>query len=229
MNVAGSPATYVFLAVNVIVFVFQVATQGPNGGDEVLARGILSPLLIAHGEWYRLITPMFLHLNTIHVAVNSMSLYFVGPNVEQAFGTRRFVLIYLVSGFIGNVASYALGPCLTPSAGASGAIFGILGALAVYTYRRRSNAMMNAFFRNILFWLGLNVVITLSVPQINIWAHFGGLAGGAVLAAGYDSGGRMRTPTVELLMTIALVGAGILLTVVRTSALLNGACPVPGF
>lgn len=229
VNVSGSPATYVFLAVNVIVFVFQLATQNPNGTDEVLLRGILSPLEIAQGEWYRLITPMFLHLNTIHIAVNSMSLYFVGPNVEQAFGTRRFVLIYLVAGFIGNVASYALGSCLTPSAGASGAIFGILGALAVYTYRRRTNAMMNAFFRNILFWIGLNVVITLTVPQINIWAHFGGLAGGAVLAAGYDAGGRLKAPAMEIAMTLAVVGAGILLTVVRTSALLNGACQPPGF
>jgi rhomboid protease GluP len=218
----------VFLAVNVIVFVFQLATQGPNGGDEILARGILSPLDIAHGEWYRLITPMFLHLNTVHIAVNSMSLYFVGPNVEQAFGTRRFVLIYLVSGFIGNVASYALGSCLIPSAGASGAIFGILGALAVFTYQRRTNAMMNAIFRNILFWIGLNVVITLSVPQINIWAHFGGLAGGAVLAFGYDAGARMRPLNIELAMTIAMVGAGILLTIVRTSALLPGACGLPG-
>jgi membrane associated rhomboid family serine protease len=228
VNVSGAPATYAFLAVNVIVFVFQLASQGANGGDQVLARGILAPLQIANGEWYRLITPMFLHLNTVHIAVNSMSLFFVGPNVEQAFGTRRFVLIYLVSGFIGNVASYALGSCLIPSAGASGAIFGILGALAVYTYRRRSNAMMNAFFRNILFWLGLNVVITLSVPQINVWAHFGGLAGGAILAAGYDAGVKMRPLNIELAVTLAIVGAGVLLTVVRTSALLNGACGLPG-
>ena len=228
VNVSGAPATYAFLAINVIVFIFQLATQGANGTDQVLARGILSPLQIAHGEWYRLITPMFLHLSTVHIAVNSMSLYFVGPNVEQAFGTRKFVGIYLVSGFIGNVASYALGSCLIPSAGASGAIFGILGALAVYTYRRRTNAMMNAFFRNILFWIGLNVVITLTVPQINIWAHFGGLAGGAVLAAGYEAGGRMKTLPVELAITLGLVGAGVLLTVVRTSARLNGACGLPG-
>jgi membrane associated rhomboid family serine protease len=224
VNIAGSPAVYTFLAINVIVFVIQMATRGPGGGDELLARGVLSPLDIAHGEWYRLITPMFLHLNTIHVAVNCMSLFFLGPNVEQAFGTRRFVYIYLVSGFIGNVASYVLGSCLVPSAGASGAIFGILGALAVYTYRRRANALMNAFFRNIVFWLGLNVVITLTVPFINMWAHFGGLAGGMILAAGYDSGMEMRSPASETALTVGIIGLGVLLTVLRTTQLLNGAC-----
>jgi rhomboid protease GluP len=207
--------------------VAQLLIRGPNGLDRLLLRGELFAPDIANGQWYRLITPMFLHINTIHVAVNCMSLYFVGPSVEQAFGTRRFVYIYLVAGFIGNVASYAFGACQTPSAGASGAIFGILGALAVYTYRRRSNAMMNAFFRNIVFWLGINVVITLTVPFINMWAHFGGLAGGMALAAGYDAGPKLRAPAAELAMTLALVGLGVVVTVVRTTQLLHGGCVGP--
>lgn len=224
VNVGATPATFAFLGINVLVFVAQLLTRGAGGIDTLLARGLLAPMNIANGEWYRLITPMFLHLNTIHVAVNCMSLFFVGPAVEQAFGTRRFVLIYLAAGFVGNVASYVFGSCLVPSAGASGAIFGILGALAVYTYRRRSNALMNAFFRNILFWLGLNVVITLTVPFINMWAHFGGLAGGMVLAAGYDGGLKMKAAAAELVMTLGVVGVSIGLVMVRTSQLLANGC-----
>lgn len=224
VNVAGSPAVYAFLAINIVVFVIQLVSSGPGGADRVLARGELFAPLIATGEWYRLITPMFLHINTIHVAVNCMSLYFIGPAVEQAFGSRRFVSIYLAAGFFGNVASYVFGNCHTPSAGASGAIFGIFGALAVYSYRRRSNAMMNAFFRNIVFWLGINVVITLSVPFINMWAHFGGLAGGMVLATGFDGGVKMRTPAAEFALTAAVVGLGVVMTVIRTTQLLHGGC-----
>jgi membrane associated rhomboid family serine protease len=224
VSTSGARAVFAILAINVGIFVLQLAMGGPGGpNDELLARFAGSPPAIALGEWYRLLTPMVLHLSIAHIALNSMALYFIGPPVEQAFGTVRFVVMYVIAGFTGSVASYVFGSC-GGGAGASGAIFGIMGVLLVYTAQRRSNALMNAFFGNILFWLGLNFVFGLVAPNIDIWAHLGGLAGGMMLALGFDRGAVMRSTGVQIATAAAVVGLGILLVVVRTNDLLANGC-----
>jgi membrane associated rhomboid family serine protease len=224
VNTSAAPAVYAILGINLVVFVLQLASGGPGGpNDELLARFAGSPPAIALGEWYRLLTPMFLHLSVAHIALNSMALYFIGPPVEQAFGTARFVVMYVIGGFTGSVASYVFGSC-GGGAGASGAIFGIMGVLLVYTAQRRSNAMMNAFFGNILFWLGLNLVFGLVAPNIDIWAHLGGLVGGMLLALGFDRGAVLRPAGVQVATALGVVGLGIVLVVLRTSDLLANGC-----
>ena len=223
VNVSGSPAVFAFLAINVAVFVVQMATRTPDGNLGLLNSYAGLPVQIANGEWYRLVTPMFLHLSITHIALNSLALYFVGPAVEQAFGTPRFVAMYLTCGFTGSVASYVLGSC-AGGAGASGAIFGILGVLLVYTYRRRSNAVMNAYFGNMLVWIGINVVFGLTVRGIDIWAHGGGLVGGMALAAAYDAGPRFRSVAAQVAATAALIGVAVVLVALRTDQILQGAC-----
>lgn len=224
VNTSGARAVFAILAINVVIFVLQVATGGPGGPrDELLIRFAGIPREIALGEWYRLLTPMLLHLSVAHIALNSMALYFIGPTVEQAFGTARFVVMYVIGGFTGSVASYVLGEC-GGGAGASGAIFGIMGVLLVYTAQRRSNAMMNAFFGNILFWLGLNLVFGLVATNIDIWAHLGGLVGGMLLAVGFDSGATMRPVRAQVLTAIGVIALGIVLVVLRTNDLLANGC-----
>ena len=224
VNTAGAPAVFVILAINVGVFVLQIATGGPGGPrDELLNNFAGIPAAIAMGEWYRLLTPMLLHLSVAHLALNCMALYFIGPTVEQAFGTVRFVAMYVIGGFTGSVASYVLGEC-GGGAGASGAIFGIMGVLLVYTAQRRTNAMMNAFFGNILFWIGLNFVFGLVATNIDIWAHAGGLVGGILLALGFDSGATMRPARAQVLTVLGVVALGIVLVVLRTNDLLANGC-----
>ncbi|HEY7875858.1 MAG TPA: rhomboid family intramembrane serine protease [Actinomycetota bacterium] len=223
VNTSGAPAVFTILAINVGIFVLQQALSNPAGGDELLARFAGSPPAIALGEWWRLLTPIVLHLSVMHILLNSMALYFMGPAVEQAFGSVRFTVMYVVAGFTGSVASYLFGSC-GGGAGASGAIFGVMGVLLVYTAQRRSNALMNAYFGNILFWLGINLVFGLLAPNIDIWAHAGGLAGGMLLAAGFDRGATMRSVRAQALTVAGVVGFGIVLVVIRTSDLLANGC-----
>lgn len=223
VNTSGAPAVFTILAINVVIFVVQQALRTPVGGDELIARFSGSPPSIALGEYYRLLTPMVLHLSVMHILLNSMALFFMGPPVEQAFGSVRFTVMYVVAGFTGSVASYMFGSC-GGGAGASGAIFGVMGVLLVYTAQRRSNAVMNAYFGNILFWLGINLVFGLLAPNIDIWAHLGGLIGGMLLAAGYDRGVVMRPVAAQVATTVGVVGLGVALVVVRTNDLLANGC-----
>jgi rhomboid protease GluP len=220
---ATAPATFTILGINVVVFVIQQATQA-GGADELLARFAGFPPRTADGEWYRLLTPMLLHLSVMHILLNSMALYFMGPPVEQALGSLRFVVMYVVAGFAGNIASYVFGSC-GGGAGASGAIFGIMGVLLIYTAQRRSNALMNAYFGNIVFWLGINLVFGLVAPNIDIWAHLGGLVGGMALAFGFDNGATLRSTSYQIATALGVVGLGVVLAIVRTNEIVANGCP----
>jgi rhomboid protease GluP len=169
---------YFFFAVNIIIFLLQSLT----GTDQWLNFGAKVNAAIVAGEWWRLITPMFLHVNILHIAINSYSLYIFGPQVEVLFGYRRFLVVYLLSGVAGTVLSFALSP--NPSVGASGAIFGLVGAMLVYFYRHRKlfGEMGRRRLVDIISIAAINLIFGFSVSGIDNWGHVGGLAGGAVLA-----------------------------------------------
>ena len=150
---------------------------------------------IAAGEYGRLLTAMFLHFDLLHLALNSWGIYLFGALVERYFGTGRFVVIYLVAGLVGNIASFAFSPAYSVSVGASGALFGLVGALAVYfwLHRRLTGMEGRAQLLNAVFVVGLNLVFGLALSQvIDNWGHIGGLIGGAiaglVLAPRYQPG-----------------------------------------
>lgn len=168
--------TYVILAINVIIFALQSGT----GSELWFFLGAKINEFIVAGEWWRLITPMFLHAGLAHIAFNSYALYSFGPQVEAVFGYRRFFFIYLLSGVTGAVFSFAFSA--RPSVGASGAIFGLIGALLIYLFRHRVafGEMGRRRLVEILMLAGINLIIGLS-PGIDNWGHVGGLFGGAVL------------------------------------------------
>ncbi len=169
--------TYVLLVTNIAVFVAQYLTDR----EMWFYLGAKINEFIVAGEWWRLITPMFLHIGLLHIAVNSYSLFIFGPQVEAVFGYRRFLAVYLVSGAAGVVLSFALSP--TPSVGASGAIFGLVGAMLVYFFRHRRlfGELGRRRLVDIAMVAGINLLIGLS-PGIDNWGHIGGLLGGAILA-----------------------------------------------
>jgi membrane associated rhomboid family serine protease len=151
------------------------------GDDLLLIYGIKSRAEILSGEVWRLVTPIFLHLGIPHIFVNMYSLYAIGPAVERFFGTPRFMITYLQAGIAGIIVSLALSPY--PSAGASGAIFGMLGALAAFLYRHRG--LFGRFgrlqLRQIILVAFLNLGLGL-MPGIDNWGHLGGLIAGAALS-----------------------------------------------
>ena len=146
----------------------------------VLQRGALIPALVAQGEWWRLLSSMFLHSGFIHLALNMISLYFLGSFVEEAFGRGRYLALYMLSGISGGLAYLYFGAFDVPAVGASGAIFGLLGGVLGYSLRRGTFSWQNPLIRQLLILLALNLYIGFSVPNISNTAHLGGLAGGAV-------------------------------------------------
>jgi rhomboid protease GluP len=148
--------------------------------SEVLQRGALIPALVAGDEWWRLPSSMFLHSGFVHLAVNMLSLYFLGSFVEEAFGRGRFLALYLLSGVSGGLAYLYFGAFYTPAVGASGAIFGLLGGIFGYSLRRGTFSWQNPLIRQLLILLALNLYIGFSVPVISNTAHIGGLVGGTV-------------------------------------------------
>lgn len=216
---ATSPAVLTIIGLNIAVYILQ--TLFPVILDQFAAR----PPLIAQGEWYRLFTPMFLHaplgarFGILHIIMNMYILRIYGPSVEEAFGTARFVAMYLVAGFAGGAASYAFGAFNTFGVGASGAIFGVVGILLVYLYNRRTSSFVREYMKNLLFFVGLNLVFGFAVPGIDNWAHIGGLAGGALLGLGLDAGDHRQVSRARQIATFAIVAAvGVALVVWRTAA-----------
>jgi membrane associated rhomboid family serine protease len=152
--------------------------------------GAMDDLALLHDplQAYRLVTAMFLHASILHIGLNMLSLYFIGVITERVFGTGRYLLIYFLSGVIGGLTQFGLDIYLhTPSqaVGASGAIFGVFGALgAFFLLRRRAlgpagNALIGQWF----FWLLINLVFSFSVPGIAAYDHIGGLVAGLIFGA----------------------------------------------
>jgi membrane associated rhomboid family serine protease len=178
-----------------------------NGNVVVTVQGV------AGGEYYRLFTSMFLHYGLLHIGMNMFALWQLGRILEAALGPLRFTALYLVSGLGGSVAAYFLSAPDSKTVGASGAIFGLFGALVVVLRR------LGRSISSIVPILVINLVITLVVPGISIGGHLGGLATGAAVGAGLAYAPRSARNPVQI-ATIAgalVVLAG--LTLVRTAML----------
>ncbi|BAJ65043.1 rhomboid family intramembrane serine protease [Anaerolinea thermophila] len=174
--------TYILLGVTVGVYLLQMLSRPLFGYDLLLAMGAKSNTLIQQGEFWRLITPMFLHVSLPHIAFNMYALYAFGVSLERHYGRRRFLLLYFIGGLGGVVLSYLLSP--ENSAGASTALFGVVAAEAVFLYYNRrwfGKEAVSALW-NTVFIIGINLVLGLS-PGIDNWGHLGGLIAGGVFAA----------------------------------------------
>ncbi len=170
--------TYVLIGVNVAMFALQTLAPG------VERELVLWPPAVADGAVYRLMTSAFLHYGLTHILFNMLALYVVGPPLELALGRLRFGALYLLSALGGSVLVYLLSPLNSATAGASGAVFGLFGAMFVVGRR------LNLDVRGVVFIIGLNLVFTFVFPLIssqNIsWqGHIGGLLTGAAVAAAY--------------------------------------------
>jgi rhomboid protease GluP len=182
-------AVWVLLALNIAIFVIPALLQiggtrigGVPINDYILQLGEKDNLAIKlQGQYYRLITAMFLHGGWLHIAFNAYALYVLGPQAERIYGTGRFLGLYFIAGLTGSVASYALSP--NPSVGASGAIFGLIGGLAVFYYVSRGllGDISRQQLGSLITVIMINLFIGFSTPRIDNTAHIGGLIGGALV------------------------------------------------
>jgi rhomboid protease GluP len=142
---------------------------------------LFGPLTVLKGEWWRLVTAMFLHGGMTHLLMNMFSLYIVGRGVEMYFDTKSYLSIYFFSGIIGGLVSLYMHP-VAVGVGASGAIFGVFGALAGFflAHRDRIASHSKAFMKDFGVIIAINLVIGLSIPSIDVSAHIGGLVVGFI-------------------------------------------------
>lgn len=173
-----------FLATFVYGLIEYRVWNGPTNLQVLFDLGMKSNWHIYNGQSWRLFTAMFLHIGPIHLISNLIGLFWLGPIIEGHFGHFRFAAIYLLGGLLGSIASYAFSPAL--SAGASGAVFALLGATIVYFYRYRQNMgrQGQSMLQSALAILVINLALGFSVTNVDNWGHMGGLAGGAIVAIG---------------------------------------------
>lgn len=169
--------TYGIIALCVIVFILM---GGSTNNRILLAFGANLGLLVKQGEIYRLLTCMFVHIGIIHLLVNMYSLYVIGPQVESFYGKIKYLIIYLISGICGSILSIGFHDNII-SAGASGAIFGLLGAILYFGYRYRAY-LGQAIKSQVIPIIVINLIIGFTSSGIDNAAHIGGLLGGVLTA-----------------------------------------------
>ncbi|KAG5185646.1 hypothetical protein JKP88DRAFT_219036 [Tribonema minus] len=184
-NMPKASVTNVLLAITAAIYGAQWLVPG------ITMQGAKITSKIMRGQWYRLVTPIFLHANLAHLLMNSMSLYNIGPFVEQWFGKRRMLSIYVLSGVSGVLASCYWNPRAS-SVGASGAIFGMVGAAACFfaSNRNELGAGADRGLQSILRTVVINTIMGLQISQIDNAGHAGGFVAGFVLT--YLFGPNMR-------------------------------------
>ncbi len=200
--------TYTLIAINVVAFLAegQLTLSSNQGGGTIYKEGALlgsypglPELGVAHGQWWRIVTSGFLHENIIHIGFNMWVLYILGQMLEPALGHVKFAVIYGVSLLTGSLGALLVSPHIF-TVGASGAVFGVMGAAAVEMRARQIPIMQSGVGTLIV----LNLIISFTLPGISWGGHVGGLIGGALAAAVLQAGDRYRA------QALALVGCGVI-------------------
>jgi membrane associated rhomboid family serine protease len=178
---------------------------------QMIRVGATDPILIAiRGQYWRFFTSMFLHYGVFHLAVNCYALWILGSAVETDYGKVRWLIFFVLTGIAGGVSSYAFGPVAGAGAGASGAIFGLMGAFLAYSYRRRATQIGRMRIQAVVQTLILNLVITVALSFIDWRAHLGGFVVGVAAGALLDPGPRELPRAAQvagmLLLVVGIAG-----------------------
>lgn len=221
--------TYALLTINVLMYLLLERNGGSQDTATLFRFGAKDGAAIVHDhQLWRLLTPVFLHAGITHLLVNSFSLYFVGSLYERCVGRLRFLAVYLIAGIGGSIASVAFSTSL--AVGASGAIFGVLGASGVYFFRNRSlyGRISRAVLGQVVFFSALNLLMPGVESNIDGWAHAGGLLAGIVAAIAVgpvlalpraDPGAASALSDSRSLRTVLLLLAGTILALCVAASL----------
>ena len=185
-GVTDGLVTRTLIGLNVAIYLIT-AVQGAGinaPGGRLFYDWILYGPSVAQGDWWRLITAAFLHASILHIGLNMYVLWIIGQPVEAYLGRARFLGLYFISGLAGSAGALVLTPH-TPTLGASGAIFGILGALLIIEWQTTGRLAGNA-----MTWIVINLALSFVISNISIGGHVGGLIGGIIITLGYANWGR---------------------------------------
>ena len=185
----------------------ESATKRLSDGSVVVVRGV------SDGAWWQVFTSMFTHVEVWHIGFNMVALYFLGPMLEQVLGRARFLAVYLVSGLVGSASVLLFSAPNGQTLGASGAIFGLMGALAVLAFKVGGQA------QSVLGWIGINLVLTFTLSGVSWQGHLGGLVGGVVLGAAMVYAPRAHRSLVQWSVTGALLLISLAVIAARVAVL----------
>lgn len=175
-------ATYTLIGINIFIFIISAYLSQSIFDIDIkvlLLLGAKNNVLINGGQYYRLFMAMFLHGGLLHLGLNMYALRTTGEIVESFYGRKKFLIIYFLSGITSSLASYIFSE--STSVGASGAIFGLLGASLVFGYKMK-HKIGKEFLRNILSVIVVNILIGITIPNIDNFGHLGGLVGGLIIS-----------------------------------------------
>ena len=204
---AGAQVTTLIIIANVVVFLLMLLSGKPTSGRTLHRFGALPGILPA-SQWWRLITAMFVHIGFAHIAFNMFALFIFGGAVENRYGKLRYFMLYMGSGVLGSATSLAYSHAAL-SAGASGAIFGIIGAGLAMVLWNRDRPGMRAQLRSWIFLIAINIFIGVETPGIDLHAHLGGLVGGFVIASALEAAAKQRGGARALLQAIGFVAVAV--------------------
>ncbi|WP_329300665.1 rhomboid family intramembrane serine protease [Streptomyces sp. NBC_00659] len=217
-TVAADPrlVTKVLIGLNLALYLVQAAVGDAfTNSFDLFGRAWLSGEVqgVAEGQWYRMVTSMFLHGGVMHILFNMVSLWWIGGPLEAALGRARYITLYFVSGLAGSALSYLLASPQQPSLGASGAIFGLFGATAVLMRR------LNYDMRPVIALLVINLIFTFGWSNIAWQAHIGGLIGGVVVGYAMVHAPSKRRNLVQYGVSALMLVAVVVTTLLRTAQL----------
>ncbi|HZK56711.1 MAG TPA: rhomboid family intramembrane serine protease [Clostridia bacterium] len=176
-----SKVTFILLAIMIVYFIFITLNGGTTNVSTLVRYGALyPPFVVMYGQYYRFITAIFIHIGIAHIFFNGYALYIFGPQIERLLGPKKFLLFFLLTGVGGNLATFLFN-FTSISAGASGSLFGILGAF-LYLVHRHRDMVTPGGRRQIFSLITINLILTFVVPSISTTAHLGGLAMGYLLS-----------------------------------------------
>ncbi|MGW4866670.1 rhomboid family intramembrane serine protease [Streptomyces chartreusis] len=216
-TVDGDPrlVTKILIGICLAVFLVQLSVGDRFTDNFTLVGRAYFPVLgevegVAEGQWYRMLTSMFLHGGYVHILFNVLSLWWIGGPLEAALGRARYITLYFVSGLAGSALTYLIADANQPSLGASGAIFGLFGATAVLMRRLQYD------MRPIIALLVINLIFTFGWGNIAWQAHIGGLVAGVVIGYAMVHAPRERRALVQYGTCALVLAVVVLMTVLRT-------------
>ncbi|WP_334328397.1 rhomboid family intramembrane serine protease [Companilactobacillus sp. HBUAS59699] len=199
--------TWFLLILTLGVFAAETLSGGSQNINTLLIFGAKTNNLVQEGQWWRLITPMFVHIGVLHILMNGFSIYYVGQILEPMVGHVRFAVIYFLSGIMGNLASFAFGSNNAISAGASTSLFGLFAAFLALAVIYKENRFLGELGKSFLALIVINLALDLTMSGIDIWGHIGGAIGGFLVGLALGLPGIKRPKTIFRILALVIIAA----------------------
>ncbi len=209
-NLGESKVTNALLIINIAVFAIMTLTGGSQSIANLIRFGAVNKSLIVDGQWWRLFTASFIHIGFAHILFNMYFLYQLGPVFERLYGSRNFLIIYLLAGIMGNLLTFAFGESNTISAGASTSLYGLFGLALGIMLNYRGDEILRNFGASFLTVIAINIIYSLASPSVGILGHLGGLLAGVLLAGIFPVINRSLATSTQTISIVAFVVLAIL-------------------